>query len=224
MSSNHHQSYSDPNYLIRLQNLQINEDAAIQNSSLQRTHSLNSNVEPNYTPPLNRPQYIDSTKYVVAPNLTFVRRSDDIPGAYITQRNGHIGPPQTVSVYENLDNVRPSYAMATSQYSVGPGTYEVIGKKIDIRPNTNAGLRQFTHTPDIAEPTPIYENLSHSNASAIPPPLLPKKASQIHNNADISGMYVQPQMILSQIQRSQATTNSLPNKPVVQTTPRTSKV
>lgn len=79
-------------------------------------------------------------------------------------------------VYENLDsyngaNIKSTQSFAyTNHYvpvgvgnvnsnnSIGGGTYEVIGKKID--PNGS----RFAHTPqppDIIESTPIYENLSN---------------------------------------------------------------
>lgn len=235
MSSNHHvQSHSDPNYLIRLHNLQISEDAVAAGSSLQRTHSLNSS---NYGAPLSRPQYVDGSKFVGAPRVAYVKREDlqgvHGNGCHTLPMSGHpqhaglvrgIVGMHPVSVYENLDSVRPSYAQSATQYSVGPGTYEIIGKKNEPKPVHGSGMRHFAHTPDIAEPTPIYENLAQRGDASIPPPLLPKKSAQLHSNADTSGMYVQPQTILSQIQRSSSNTSTLPSRPAAQTVPRTNKV
>lgn len=160
----------------------------------------------------------------------------------------------TGPVYENLDsyygpNIKSTQPFAytnhyvpvgvgnvnSSNSSVGGGTYEVIGKKLDSN-----GSR-FAHTPqppDIIESTPIYENLSNvSGEPAIaiqtwpgkiiqflfvqgqrgnssvppppPPPLLPKKSIQLQNQNDTSGTYVQPQLILSQKYRHDSPNHSM---------------
>lgn len=283
MSSHHIQSLSDPNYLLRLQNLRLSGDAeavaaaaavAVQN---RRTNSLNGGgndineyvAQNNMNTVGNRKPYIDRGSVVSASKLNHSYLNNSSPTHSLSGSSQHSGSPRTSHdgqrilsgaigpVYENLDgyygsNIKstPAYAVYASHYvpvgigpmhnnsnnSIGGGTYEVIGKKLD----PNAG--RFAHTPqppDIIEATPIYENLanvsgkwlclanflvinfnrffsssgqranSNSAGAPPPPPLLPKKSAQLHNPNDTSGTYVQPQLIMSQKYRHESPNHSI---------------
>lgn len=221
MSSHHIQSLSDPNYLLRLQNLRINADADAMSSAAmlqnRRTNSLNGGEGNEFgaTNAMlaggNRKPYIDRGAIVSASKLSNSYLNNSSPTHSLSGSSQHSGSPRTslvtnmvggpmhmhsgshdghrmVSaagpVYENLDSYYGANIKSTQQpfaytnhyvpvgvgnvnsnNSIGGGTYEVIGKKLD--PNGS----RFAHTPqppDIIESTPIYENLSNvSGESAV---------------------------------------------------------
>lgn len=242
MSSHHHvQSLSDPNYLLRLQNLQIADDAqsTASTSSLYRANSLNGKSENGSSASLGRNPIATATKYnymkaqdnslaaqaqqlIHAQNLkhNFNGSPTHSQIALHAQTNSNVGLQPNLGVgyiapvYENLDYGKTTTTTAASnQYiSSGGGTYEIIGVKNEPKlSHGGSGMRRFTHTPqppDLVEATPIYENLNHApgnhrsqSSSGDSPPQLPPKKLQYHHQNDTSGMYVQPQTILSQLQR-----------------------
>lgn len=215
MSSHHIQSLSDPNYLLRLQNMRISADADAMNSATvlqnRRTNSLNGGntaesdefgnaLAHGMNAGGNRKPYIDRNAIISASKLSNSYLNNSSPTHSLSGSSQHSGSPRTslitnapmhihsvshdgqriVSaagpVYENLDSYYGANIKSTQPFgynnhyvpvgvgntlsssSIGGGTYEVIGKKMD------ANGSRFAHTPqppDIIESTPIYENLSN---------------------------------------------------------------
>lgn len=198
MSSHHSQSLSDPNYLLRLQNLRLSDDATNNLPvSHRRTSSLNGAAEsemgPNIKAPaatLNRMQIpdddyklYDQNKFITASKLTGPKvqspkhqaNAAKITSAYRTNSS----PTHSISqqsVYENIDYYNPAIPVTqqplpppppppyshyvSSKPSIGCGTYEVIGNKLQ---SNGSSLNRFTHTPqpDDSDPSHIYENLGN---------------------------------------------------------------
>lgn len=203
MSSHHSQSLSDPNYLVRLQNLRLNDDA---DNSLQVTHrrtsSLNGAVENevginNKTPvantnrmPIPDDEYklYDQNKFITASKLTGPKIQSpkhQVNAAKLTATYRNSASPthsiSQQSVYENIDYYNPAIPVTqqplppppppyshyvSSKPSIGCGTYEVIGNKVQ---SNGSSLNRFTHTPqpDDSDPSHIYENLG--NVSSMTP-------------------------------------------------------
>lgn len=205
MSSHHSQSLSDPNYLLKLQNLRLSDDAT--NSSLpvlhRRTISLNGAVENDVgfsnkvsvastkrmqTPNDDEYKLYDQNKFITASKLTGPKAQSpkhqvDMIKVSEAYRNAasptHSNSQQ--SVYENIDYYNPAipvtqqplpppppayshYVSSMSKPSIGCGTYEIIGNKVQ----TNGGsLNRFTHTPqpDENDPSHIYENLGNVSST-----------------------------------------------------------
>lgn len=206
MASHHSQSLSDPNYLLRMQNLRLNDDAA--NNALpvshRRTSSLNGAAEnevglnnkvSNATrmlPPPSDDDYklYDQNKFITASKLTGPKQQSPKHQMYVTKgtavyRN-NASPTHSISqqsVYENIDYYNPAipvtqqpqitqqplpppppayshYVSSMSKPSIGCGTYEVIGNKLQ---SNGSSLNRFTHTPqpDDSDPSHIYENLGN---------------------------------------------------------------
>ena len=202
MASHHSQSLSDPNYLLRMQNLRLNDDAA--NNALpvshRRTSSLNGAAENevglnNKAPVANATRMLpppsdddyklyDQNKFITASKLTGPKTQSPKHQMYVTKgpavyRN-NASPTHSISqqsVYENIDYYNPAipvtqqplpppppayshYVSSMSKPSIGCGTYEVIGNKIQ---SNGSSLNRFTHTPqpDDSDPSHIYENLGN---------------------------------------------------------------
>lgn len=208
MSSHHSQSLSDPNYLLRLQNLRLNDDAT-NNSSLavshRRTSSLNgateSNIGTNNKLPVvnanrlptnsNDDEYklYDQNKFITASKLTGPKAQSpkhqvNVTNVSTVYRN-NASPTQSLSqqsVYENIDYYNPAipvtqqplppppayshYVSSMNKPSIGCGTYEVIGNKMQ---SNGSSLNRFTHTPqpDDNDPSHIYENLGNVSSKYI---------------------------------------------------------
>lgn len=198
MASHHSQSLSDPNYLLRMQNLRLNDDAT--NSTLpvshRRTSSLNGAAENemglnnklpvanvNRLPPSDDDYKLyDQNKFITASKLTgpkiqSPKHQMNIAKGSLVYRN-NASPTHSISqqsVYENIDYYNPAipvtqqplpppppayshYVSSMSKPSIGCGTYEVIGNKLN-----GSSLNRFTHTPqpDDSDPSHIYENLGN---------------------------------------------------------------
>lgn len=196
MSSHHSQSLSDPNYLLRLQNIRLNDDAT---NSLpvthRRTSSLNGAAENEIGPnnqapvivnanrmPIHDDEYklYDQNKFITASKLTGPKLQSpkhQVNAAKInaSYRNSASPTISQQSVYENIDYYDPAIPVTqqplppppppyshyvSSKPSIGCGTYEVIGNKIQ---SNGSSLNRFTHTPqpDDSDPSHIYENLGN---------------------------------------------------------------
>lgn len=203
MSSHHSQSLSDPNYLLRLQNLRLNDDA---NSSLpvshRRTISLNGAAEneaglnnkssvanSSHVQASNDDEYklYDQNKFITASKLTGPKTQSPkhqvniAKASAIEAYRNSASPTQSISqqsVYENIDYYNPTmpviiqqqplppppayshYVSSMSKPSIGCGTYEIIGNKVQ---SNGSSLNRFTHTPqpDDNDPSHIYENLGN---------------------------------------------------------------
>lgn len=149
MSSHHTQSLSDPNYLLRLQNLRLNEDAT--NISLpishRRTNSLNDAAENeilsnNKGPaPANKNRIMisddeyklyDHNKFITASKLTGPKMQSPkhltsvakVPSPYRNSSPTHsISAISQQSVYENIDYYNPAIPVTQQPLPPPPPAY-----------------------------------------------------------------------------------------------------
>lgn len=159
MSSHHSQSLSDPNYLLRLQNLRLNDDATNNLPvSHRRTSSLNGGAEnetgPNNKAPaaiLNRMQIpnddyklYDQNKFITASKLTGPKvqspkhhtNAVKIASAYRTNSS----PTHSISqqsVYENIDYYNP--AIPVTQQPLPPPPPPSYSHYVSSKPSMGCG-------------------------------------------------------------------------------------
>lgn len=152
MSSHHSQSLSDPNYLLRLQNLRLNDDATtgVLQVAHRRTSSLNGATEHETIPnnklpvimanrmPINEDDYklYDQNKFITASKLTGPKTQSS-PKHQINVakqqtaaafRNSSspthsIGAISQQSVYENIDYYNPSIPVTQQPLPPPPPAY-----------------------------------------------------------------------------------------------------
>lgn len=152
MSSHHTQQLSDPNYLLRLQNLRLNDDATV-NVPLQvahrRTSSLNGAAEHeiiavnNKMPvsanrmPINEDDYklYDQNKFITASKLTgpkaqpLPKHQVNIAKATTAAYRNSSSPTHSIgaisqqSVYENIDYYNPSIPVTQQPLPPPPPAY-----------------------------------------------------------------------------------------------------
>lgn len=143
MSSHHSQSLSDPNYLIRLQNLRLTEDAA--NNPLQvshrRTSSLNGTVESDVgsinkvpMPNSNRVpidddyKLYDQNKFITASKLTGPKAQSqkhqmNVVKTASAYRNNSSPTHSQQSVYENILYYNPTLPVTQQPLPPPPPAY-----------------------------------------------------------------------------------------------------
>lgn len=146
MASHHSQSLSDPNYLLRMQNIRLNDDAT--NSSLpvshRRTSSLNGAAENemglnnklpvanlNRLPPSDDDYKLyDQNKFITASKLTgpkiqSPKHQVNIAKGPIVYRN-NASPTHSISqqsVYENIDYYNPAIPVTQQPLPPPPPAY-----------------------------------------------------------------------------------------------------
>lgn len=146
MSSHHSQSLSDPNYLLRLQNLRLNDDTANNLPvSHRRTSSLNEGTDSetglkNNAPGafLNRAQIPNDEDYKLYDQNKFITASKLTGPKMQTPKNHTIGvkiasayrtnssPTHSISqqsVYENIDYYNPAIPLTKQPLPPPPPSY-----------------------------------------------------------------------------------------------------
>ncbi|KAJ6638479.1 LIM domain-containing protein jub [Pseudolycoriella hygida] len=216
--SHHSQSQSDPNYLLRLQNLRIDDS--------NRTRSMKIPSEPSdliETITRDGQQHINARKYVSAPKYSNSKATDafglvkqntpfgsvylgnNSPTHSLSGSSHHSESPRAsligniVShdhrtaplIYENIEYCTYTPPLDNTFY----GSFESTNKKAQPQVPTN-GVQQSTgryaHTPQPdPDPTPIYENLQSITGQRAQPQVSASRKTIQYSNDTISG-YVQP--------------------------------
>lgn len=146
MSSHHIQSLSDPNYLLRLQNLRINGDAdAISSAGVLQNRRTNS---------LNGGTTIEGNEFGAANTLPHNINTSGNRKPYI-DRGAIVSASKLNHSY--LNNSSPTHSLSgSSQHSVSPRTSlvtNVVGAPMHMHTGSHDGQRMFSAAG------PVYENL-----------------------------------------------------------------
>lgn len=146
MSSHHIQSLSDPNYLLRLQNLRISSDADAMSSAAalqnRRTHSLNGG------------NTIEGDEFGAGNVLTHSMQAGGNRKPYI-DRGAIVSASKLSNSY--LNNGSPTHSLSgSSQHSGSPRTSLVtnaVGAPMHLHSTSYDGQRS------VSAAGPVYENL-----------------------------------------------------------------
>lgn len=159
MSSHHMQSHSDPNYLLRLQNLRIADDSAGNASPSRRTHSLNgsigSAIEGLAKEPINYNVHSSPSRKVPM-DYKLYERNNIITASKLgsSKLNENLMGPQVGVKFPSAGfNRSPTHSLSgSSQHSGSPRTSLIAS---GLPPST-----MQMHDPRLST-QPVYENIDY---------------------------------------------------------------